>query len=262
MKGQSKSESRSWIASLLEEAGIDQAQLANELGVAPSLVSLVTKGEREPSTKLFLLLGKYALERNLKNHAEWFLKRAGISGSLLDILADERIRRRPESAAEFMPIAALDPKDKSTIPFPARFLNAPASTRFLRVPPTSSERFKIGEQEFGGGRPVNQYEPADILLIDPLQTDLREIDDGKVVAFRAQKGNNSELCVGTLSKDILGSAVRYYWLNIAPHAVIRIGLSAATRPSDKGAPLTLISPESAVLGRVLVWISHKESDKK
>lgn len=251
VKGQLKSETK--VASLLSATGLNQAQLADEIGVAPSLISLVAKGEREPSVELLVQLGKVAMQRGLKTEALWFWKRAGIDSAVLDAALDLRMREKTADASEFTFIEALDPEDKETIPFPSRVLKTTSLARFLRVE-APGEPFKIGHQDFGGE--VRKYKAGDILIVDTRQTDLREIEDGAIVALRMKSGNKTCDCFGEVRRSIFGEDVRYYFLHIAADVDKNVGISRAKYKKDKGTPVKLFGDGSYVLGRVIGWFSQ------
>ena len=253
MKGRSKGEYRDKVQALLDQIMVNQAVLAEMMGVAPSLISLVLKGEREPSIELLVRLGIVAIKHDLESQARWFLQEAGIDATALDRFIDMRVAAKAAPAFDFVHIPSIDPKNKGTIPFPSSRLDNPASTRFIRLG-SSGKPFNIGDIVYN---PPLWPTALDTLLIDPGQKDLREITHGDFVAVRikSRDGRSYHDYAGPLIKFYSGDHTRFT-LSVIDDKIY-IGIAVSQSRSQLG-PITMPGLDSEVLGRVIAWISNKE----
>jgi transcriptional regulator with XRE-family HTH domain len=244
------------IKALRESANMNQAQFAAALGVTHPLVSQCEGGKKIPSTDLLVRLGSVAAEWKRYDEAKWFWEKAGMSTRALDNLMDVRVRDRAASAGEFIEISALDPAIKETVPFAARLLDNPASTRFLRLR-TTRKVFKIGETDFGPS--TAPFSAGDTLFVDPGNTDLRTIEQGALIAIRikSRDGINYHDYAGTLKRVFVGDG-NHYWLGMKDNNIF-IGYSQTRMPSEIGGPVILAGLDSAVLGCLVAWIRQESS---
>jgi transcriptional regulator with XRE-family HTH domain len=242
------------IKALREATGMNQVAFAEALGVARSLLAAcesVSSKSRKPSTDMLVRLGSVAAEERRYDDAKWFWEKAGMSTSALDNLIDLRVREKAASAGDFIEISALDPAIKEIVPFPARLLKNPASTRFLRLR-TTRKVFTIADTEFGPS--TAPFSAGDTLLIDPSKTDLRSIGQGALISVRikARDGINYHEYAGTLNRVFFGDG-NHYWLGMKDRNVL-IGYSSRRSPRETDGPVVMVGLDSRVLGCLVAWI--------
>jgi transcriptional regulator with XRE-family HTH domain len=252
-----KTEFADKIKALREAAGMNQAQLAAALGVTHPLVSQSESGKKIPSTDLLVRLGSVAADLRRYEDAKWFWEQAGMNTTALDNLVDIRVQERAASPGEFIEVAALDPNEKRTIPFPSRFLSNPASTRYMRVRAIKGEdAVTVGWQIVRPGLYGYPFGPGDVLLVDPTQRELHKLERGSFVAVSVRGVD----VAGALEVRPVGSEVFHFSLIAPGHSDLYIGAANAAIAKQIQA-VNLISGCS-VLGRIIAWISKGEAQGK
>lgn len=239
---------RERLASLVNkirmQALLNQTDFAELVGVKQSVISTWEQGSALPSGQNFFRLG--SLARDSKDR-EWLWSQAGIDLAALDNFIDERIRGKISSAAEFIQVPSLDPKDKDTVPFPSRFLASPASARFIRARQSKDVKsFKIGWAEI---TEKVAFPEGSILIVEPSQAGLGEMNESDDVAVRIvdEKGNYA-LVAGRLRILNTGD-IRQFWIDVVGGSD-RQYIGAQTSDGQ----INLLGKNSSFLGRVAAWI--------
>jgi hypothetical protein len=215
------------VKKLRSETRLNQTEFAALVDVKQGVISTWEQGAAVPSGKNYFRLGSIARDAQDR---KWLWEHAGIDAEALDKFIDERIRSKTAEASQFVEIAGLDPKDQA-IPFPSRLLNSPASTKYLRI---------AGEEY--------PFKDGDMILFDPTEADLAEIEEGALVAVAA----HGRHYIGPLEKPThvgLGKpALGQMWFILAKAATGR-DLIVGNRTGEGP-----VQTEYTVLGRVVAWI--------
>jgi transcriptional regulator with XRE-family HTH domain len=180
-----KNEYRVRMESLIERSGMNQAKLAEKIGVAHSLVSLVVKGKREPSTSLSVSLGNVAAEFQLYEEAEWFWQQAGIKfqGMVQTTLALLKHHEAPitRGLMTIVPPNKLLKQESAKdrlLYFPTYLLPDPLACSFV-----------VADDDVL--RPLANR--RDVLIIDESETDVWNMVGSYVAAFRVTSWNKHVL---------------------------------------------------------------------
>ncbi len=194
--------------------------------------------------------GTYIKLANLAVGVEWkyterFLSKAGVDLLTLEQIADKLPKGRELPTDSNVEIYSLREPREAALSFPRSLVANEASTRFVRLRESFSERIRQG----------------DIFLIDTSETDLRNLGKGSFVAISC--GRDTDPDFGFLSEQdaTVGEIPVFYLMLTRPDGGdFFLGTSTGSRPPD-------LIRENLVLGRVVAWIisarkSHAEKRKK
>lgn len=215
--------------------------LADKLGLSgPNIVYAWESGAYNPAADNYIRMANLAAPD--WKYIEWFLLRAGVEERTLSLVSDMLLHRSQirgvnllikEATREFA--EAMDARQDNVaisplglkggqLVFPMWPLTNPASTLYA------------------------QLSKGELVFIDTVQTDVRELAEGSLVAI--DSGVAGSPVVGILRKQAAGQNVEHYMLRSMDNNAIGdifLGSSVSNRPPE-------FTRERLVLGRVVVWI--------
>jgi transcriptional regulator with XRE-family HTH domain len=215
--------------------------LAEKLGLSgPNIVYAWEGGSYEPSAQNYISMANLASPD--WRYIEWFLRRAGVEDKTLKQAADmlmhssqvTQVLRLGDALREELSdmlnvaIEPLDHTEGQKLMLPTWALPNPASTRYVHID--------------GKG---------DLIFIDTIQTDVRELAEGSLVAIDSGIANSP--LIGVLRKQSAGHNIEHYMLRPIDNATgdVFIGSSVSARPPE-------LTRKHLILGRVMVWIQTGE----
>lgn len=247
MKGHSKGEYQAAVAAIVEAVG-GQAKVAEKIDVAPSLVSLVAKGHRKPSTDLLLRLGNVAAEKELYEYAVWFWQKAGVRvqsvvPAALKLLKD---LDAPIAQGEFTSVPPC-----TLIDHPARHgRRLRVESALLPENSLSCSYLAISDDSL-----LPMFKRGDLVIVDEWQRDLWKMGSEHAalvhVGALAREGERG-------IKRVRVKGLRVGWLREIA------GGMALDAPNPEGginreivAVAGADNPEFSVIGRVIGWIDMR-----
>src|SRR5216684_8863561 len=208
-----------------------QEQLAKRLGLdGATAIYAWERAAYGPSPGTCIRLANLAVGVEWK-YTEYFLSKAGVDLLTLEQIADKLPKGRALPSDANVEIYSLR-EPKEMLPFPRSLIPNEASTRFVRLRESFSDRIRQG----------------DILLIDTLETDLRKLGEQSLVAISSGKDTDPDF--GFLNEQnatVDEIPVFHFMLTRPDGGDFFLGSSTGSRPPD-------LIRENLVLGRVVAWI--------
>ncbi len=231
-----KAERAAMIKGFRETKRWTREVLAERLGLDG--VTAVYAWERaayEPSAETYVRLANWSTGAEWK-YMEWFLSRAGLDLRTLEQVADMLPKGRALPSDENIAIYSLQ-EPREVLSFPRALIANEASTRFVRLRESFRKRLRQG----------------DMLLIDTLETDPRDLGEDCFVAVNSGKDNDPEFGFLSEQNASVGEIpVSHFMLKRLDGGDLFLGSSTGSRPPD-------LIRENIVLGRVVAWsISTRE----